>query len=295
MDTRELGYFLAVVDHDGFGRAAEHLHLAQPSLSQAIKALERRLGTPLFHRTSKGVVLTEAGRALIGPARQVIRDLQTAGETIDAVKGLRHGRVDIASMPSPAIDPLSGMISRFSAHAPEVTVNVMATPTVERTLEAVRSGSCEIGVLGTPHALHEADLATRRLGSQRFVVISSADDDTPGDLIDRGELAGRKTIVGPRGTGMRLLIEEMRDSGIDLSVVVETEHREAILTLVADGVGSAVLTDGWAPVARRMGLRVFDLDPPAYLHLWMITRKAPATPAARHFWDMHDDGGDERG
>ncbi|GAA4860718.1 LysR family transcriptional regulator [Saccharopolyspora cebuensis] len=290
MDSRQLSYFLAVVDHEGFVRAAEHLHLAQPSLSQAIKALERKLDTPLFHRHSRGVTLTEAGRALVGPARQVLRDLQVAGETISAVKGLRHGRIDIASMPSPAIDPLSDLIAEFGRRAPGVTVNVVAAATAERTIEIVRSGSCELGVLGTPHPLHDADLVTRRLRSQRFVLITSGDDAAPEGALRREDLAGRRLIAGPRGTGMRSLIEEMRSRGIDLDVVVETEHREQVLTLVAGGVGSAVLTDGWGAVARRMGLRVLDLEPPAHLDLWLITRRAPITPAAREFWDMVEHG-----
>ena len=63
MDARQLEYFLAIVDHDGFGRAAQHLHIAQPSLSQAIANLERELGIQLFHRIGRGVVLSTGGRA----------------------------------------------------------------------------------------------------------------------------------------------------------------------------------------------------------------------------------------
>ena len=68
MDIRQLKFFLAVVDHNGFSRAAEHLLVAQPSLSQAIANFERELGMPLFHRIGRGVVLSEAGSALVGPA-----------------------------------------------------------------------------------------------------------------------------------------------------------------------------------------------------------------------------------
>ena len=78
MDVRQLGYFLAVVEHLNFGRAAEQLHVAQPSLSQAMGALERELGVPLFHRVGRGIVLSDAGAQLVGPARQVLRDLDSA-------------------------------------------------------------------------------------------------------------------------------------------------------------------------------------------------------------------------
>ena len=291
MDSRQLSYFLAVVDCAGFGRAAEQLHVAQPSLSQAIRTLERQLATPLFHRNSRGIELTEAGRTLVSPARQVQRDLQAAEEVLDAVKGLRSGRLDVASMPSPAIAPLSEMISAFAEVAPNVTVNVLAQATAEQVLDIVRSGVCEIGVLGTPHPLYDSTVVTRRLRSQRFVLVTAESDDLPpGEIIQRERLDGMRLIVGPRGTGMRLLIEEMSSSGIDLHIAVETAHREAILTLVANGIGNAVLTDAWAPTARQLGLRVFALEPPAHLGLWLVTRAAPVTAAAEMFWSMacHD-------
>ena len=103
MDIRQLKFFLAVVDHNGFSRAAQHLMIAQPSLSQAIATFERELGMPLFHRIGRGVVLSEAGSALVGPARVVLRDLDEAKATIRALKGLRGGRIAIWSpCPRPA-------------------------------------------------------------------------------------------------------------------------------------------------------------------------------------------------
>ena len=81
MDTRQLKYFIAVIDHRGFSRAADHLQISQPSLSQAISGLERELGVPLFHRVGRGVVPTVAGDHLIAPARQVLRGLDGARST----------------------------------------------------------------------------------------------------------------------------------------------------------------------------------------------------------------------
>lgn len=104
MDVRVLGYFLAVVDHDGFGRAAEALHVAQPSLSQAVAGLERDLGVQLFHRIGRGVVLSDAGQELIEPARQVLRDLRVARSAMESLKGLRRGCVELITMPSPGIE-----------------------------------------------------------------------------------------------------------------------------------------------------------------------------------------------
>ena len=149
MDIRQLKYFLAVVDHNGFSRAAQHLMVAQPSLSQAIATFERELGMPLFHRIGRGVVLSEAGAALVGPARVVLRDLDEAKATMRALKGLRGGRIDLVTMPSPGMEPLTTILTTFSRAHPEVTVNAEAAFTPEEVLALVRTGSAEIGVLGS--------------------------------------------------------------------------------------------------------------------------------------------------
>ena len=87
MDLRKLGLFLAVVDEGGFTRAALAEFVSQPSVSQAIRELEAELGTPLFHRVGRGVTLTAAGEALVGPARQTLRDVEMARAAV--VRGRR--------------------------------------------------------------------------------------------------------------------------------------------------------------------------------------------------------------
>ena len=134
MDIRQLKFFLAVVDHNGFSRAAEHLLVAQPSLSQAIANFERELGMPLFHRIGRGVVLSEAGSALVGPARVVLRDLDEAKAIMSELKGLRGGRIDLVTMPSPGMEPLTTILTTFSRAHPDVTVNAEAAFTPEEVL-----------------------------------------------------------------------------------------------------------------------------------------------------------------
>ncbi|HEX3460771.1 MAG TPA: LysR family transcriptional regulator [Acidimicrobiales bacterium] len=75
MDLRRLEHFLAVADHQGFTAASRAVSVSQPALSLAVKELEAELGTVLFHRLGRRVVVTPAGAALIGPARQALRDV----------------------------------------------------------------------------------------------------------------------------------------------------------------------------------------------------------------------------
>lgn len=91
MNVRELECFLAVVDQGSITRAASALYLAQPSLSQIIRRLESDLGVELFRRVGRGLVLAPAGEALVGPARQVVRDMHRARQVAESYRGSNAG------------------------------------------------------------------------------------------------------------------------------------------------------------------------------------------------------------
>ena len=166
MDARQLRFFLAIIDYGGFSRAADQLLIAQPSLSQAIAGLERELGVPLFHRVGRGVVPSDAAERLIGPARQVLRDLAAAQSAIDAVKGVTTGSVEISSMPSPAVEPLTTIMTAFVRRHPDITLSVASAFEPDEVLHAVRTGEVEIGLLGAPTPVKAA--ATLRAMSGCF-------------------------------------------------------------------------------------------------------------------------------
>lgn len=285
MDVRQLTYFLAVVDHDGFGRAAEHLMIAQPSLSQTIKTLEREVGLPLFHRVGRRAVLSEAGRELIGPARTVVRDLQAAGMALDALKGVRSGNLDLVAMPSPGVEPLTQMLAAFTARHPQITVNVEAAFTVDDVVASIRSGSTEVGLLGSDRPLRPAGVDVLELERQPLMLIVNPRADRFGDrgVLRREDLGGHRIIVSQRGSLMRWLIDDMLATGIEVEIAVEVAHRTSILPLVLAGVGHAVMPSSWTALARQSGLRVLGLEPVADLHVAVASRQSDLTPAARAF------------
>ena len=113
MDLRRLTYFLAVVDHGGFTAGADEVDVSQPALSLAVKELERELEVALFDRVGRRVHLTAAGQALVGPARQALRDVETGRAAVAAVAGVRAGTLALASLPTLAADPLAELVGRF--------------------------------------------------------------------------------------------------------------------------------------------------------------------------------------
>ena len=284
MDARQLEYFLAIVDHDGFVRAAQHLHVAQPSLSQAIARLERELGVTLFHRVGRGVVLSSAGGELIEPARQVLRDLRTARTTMDSMKGLRRGTVELVSMPSPGIEPLGTLIGRFAHHHPGATVQVGAAFTPDEVVDHVRLGRYELGLAGSAAPLRAPGIDVLVLETQPFVLIGGPGATFPaGDPVSRETLADARIVVSPAGSLMRTIVDDLLAEGAALHIAAEVAHRTSILPLVLAGVGLAVLPSAWAPLARRAGAQIARLDPTAHLHVSLLSRSAPLTPVARAF------------
>lgn len=287
MDFRQLTYFLAIVDQGGFNRAAAALYVSQPSLSQAIQALERDLGDSLFHRLGRRVVLTEAGGALVPRAREALHALELARASVGAVSELRAGRLEIAAMASPTVEPLSTMIRHFTERHPAVSLSLRLALTREDVVETVRTGGCELGLLTTPAPLASRDVVAHHVGDDRLVLVTPADGPFPaGTAVRREQLQGQRLIVGQRGTGIRAYVDDLAERGIDIRIAVESEHRMAFLPLVLGGVGLAVVTESWADLSRRAGALVLDLEPASLQHNVLVSRKARLTPAARAFLEI---------
>ncbi|GAA1687775.1 LysR substrate-binding domain-containing protein [Glycomyces endophyticus] len=287
MDARQLGYFLAVVDHGGFGKAADRIHIAQPSLSQAIANLERSLGVELFHRVGRGVVVSDAGRRLVEPARQVLRDLETARDAARSVRELERGRLDMVSMPSPGIEPLTAMMTRFAEDHPGIEMNVEGAFTADEVVAHVRTGASEVGLLGSAEDLRTAELRVVPVERQPLVLISPPGDGPPhGDVVRREDFRGLRLIASQRGSIMRRFVDDLLADVDGVHLAAEIAHRTSILPLVLAGFGHAVMPASWTPLAERTGASVHRIEPAWHLHVSLVSRPDGLTPAARAFVAM---------
>ena len=280
VDIRQLTYFLGIIDYGGFGKAAEALHVAQPSLSQSIRVLERRLGVELFHRTGRGAELTSAGERLVLPARQVLRDLDAARRAVSSVRDLESGTVNVIAMPSPGVEPLTGLIKAFHARYPGMMVNVEGSFTPAETVEAIRSGTAEIGLLGSSGQPHTADLDVCQLKSQPLVLISPPGTEADSDTIERQHLDGLRFVISQRGSLMRQLIDSALVHDSSTSVIAEMAHRTSLLPLVCAGVGHTVMPDSWRDIAASSGCVVRRIVPEVHLDIFVVSRKGELSPGA---------------
>lgn len=283
MDERHLRYFLAVADEGGVTRAARRLRLAQPSLSQALRAFEQELGVQLFHRVGRGVRLSAAGEALIGPARQILRATDEARSAISGVVELRTGTIDIAALATLAVDPMATLIGRFRELHPGVQVRVLEPESADGVRALVRDGTCELGAAHLP--LPGDQLTAHALGEQELLLVfpAEAPPDRQRPLTPR-DLARTPLVVSPPGTSTRMLLEQaLATVGVTPQIAVETAAREAIVPLVLGGAGAALLPAPLAHEAQRRGAVVRGTRPAITRTVGLIHRQGPLSAAARAF------------
>jgi DNA-binding transcriptional LysR family regulator len=309
MDEKRLRYFLAVVEDESVTRAASRLHVAQPSLSQTLRALEGELGVELFHRVGRGLRLSAAGQALVGPAREVLSAIDAARGAVGEVAEVLEGTLDIAALATLAVDPLAVLIGRFRREYPGVTVRVQEPPSTAGVGAMVREGVCELGFARLP--LPRDDLHARELGQQELLFVLPPDTSLPGEgastpasstahrrrprassgtsASEEGALAAATLrdiplVVSPPGTSTRMLLEQALEAvGVTPRIAVQTDAREAIVPLVLAGAGAALLPAPLAHEAGRRGAVVRAARPRIVRRIGLVHRGRRLSPAARTF------------
>src|SRR5665213_766278 len=149
---RQLRVFEAAASHRSFSRAAEILHLTQPGVSMHIKELESNAGLPLFERLAKKLCLTEAGEELLTRAREILRALKDTEDALDALKGLRRGRINLAVV-STAKYFVPQLLAQFRREYPELEIR-LAVNNRDSVIEQLVTNEVDLAIMGrSPQAL----------------------------------------------------------------------------------------------------------------------------------------------
>ena len=147
MDVRQLRCFVAVAEELHFGRAAARLHVAQPAVSQTVKAMEAELGVGLLERTNRRVVLTDAGRVLLDHARAVVARFDAALEAMARLRSGDEGRLTLGVAVGLPPNLLPGLLARFRAELPGVVVVARPMPGTDSVVEALDHHGIDLAVL----------------------------------------------------------------------------------------------------------------------------------------------------
>jgi LysR family nitrogen assimilation transcriptional regulator len=242
MDLRQIEYFLAITDCGAFSRAAGKLSVSQPILSRQIKTLEDTLGAKLYHRTGRGVALTEAGKLLEKYARVMLEARSAAQFEIASVGLSPTGHVRIGMPPSVAAAMTGTIVQRFSQKFPKVLLGVMEGFGAH-VLDWLVSGRIDVAILqDTPHS---RALSTDELFTDELFLLGPIDNPFGvGDgVVPMAALKDIPLILPSRPHGLRLLVDTFlaRFGGHVANVCAEIDAVPTTLGLVEAKVAYTVI------------------------------------------------------
>jgi LysR family transcriptional regulator, carnitine catabolism transcriptional activator len=283
MELRQVEYVLAVVDRGSFTRAAAAVAVSQPSLSDGIRRLEAELDVRLFHRMGRSVELTDAGRAFVGPARQLVRDRDALLASVAAVRGVDAGTLDFVALATLAADLLGGLVGRFRQAHPGIEVRIAAPDDLAAVDAMVLDGRCELGLTELPPRREE--LVSVALERQEIVAVCPPGTRLPAPgRLPIGRLRELPLVVTPQGLSIRDLLDRaLAAAEVEPVIAVETSQREAIAPLVLGGAGTSFLPAALAEPLAAQGAVVARLVPTLTRTIGLLHRPSPLTPAARAF------------
>ncbi len=241
MNLHQLRIFSTVARLASFSRAAEALHISQPSVSIQVADLERALGVELFEQLGKRIYLTDAGRVIEGYAHRILTLVDEAQEAVGEVTELHRGRLAVGASMTPGTYLLPKVLGQYEARFPKIAVTLEIAQT-RRIQERLLRNELDVGIVGW-------------VGSpQNFVVQPLLDDELVVLASPRHPLAAagsmrvaalqdHRVILSERGTGTREAIDSaLREVEIELAPAMELGSLEAIKEAVAEGLGITILS-----------------------------------------------------
>jgi DNA-binding transcriptional LysR family regulator len=285
MELRQLECFLAVVDEGTFTAAASRLRVVQSAVSSTIKALERSLGVALFVRGPGRPALTEAGRRLLPPARQM---LELAATTREAVRTELAGELHIGVLTAVPL-ALPEMLSHYRTAHPQVHLRLRVMPRGSADLvEALRNGTLDVAFISM---LETVDPALRLMLISRdpLMLLLPPDHPLTDEPLSLPALADETWIDGPRGFGNRAVADmAFARAGLSREVALEVADTRWVPSFVAAGLGIGFVPQG-VPIPPAVHIRHLDtdeLDWPLYL---ATTKDRSNRPTVKAFTDLLTD------
>jgi LysR family transcriptional regulator, nitrogen assimilation regulatory protein len=286
MDLRQLEYFVRVAELGSFTRAAIELDVAQPTLSRQVRLLEVELRQNLLVRNGRGAVPTEAGKLLLDHGRGILHQVERAREDLGRLRGGLAGRVAVG-LPTSVARVLTVPLTRaFREALPEARLSI--SEGLSGSLqEGLISGRLDIVVLYNAQPSRELDVMP--LLEEDLLLVRARppglQEDPPPGPVPLDDVAKLPLVIPTRPNAIRMHVEAaMADIGCRPNVFLEIDGVTAILDLVLDGAGCAILSRNAllntprpsAYTAQHIG------TPPLRIRLSLATSlQRPATPVQK--------------
>lgn len=242
--------FVAVAQEEHLTRAAERLHLSQPSISGHIKALEQEVGLPLFIRTPKGMSLTREGEVILAQALEVLKANQSLLARARALHTTRFVKMTIGVLAEDHFPELGDFIVQLKKHCPNIELH-LEQHLSGTTLKYIESGRLDCGfILG---AAHTPGMHATPVKKIRFRIVGPPAWAAQLDQADWNDIATLPWIFTPTECGIsRVAMDSLRARGIEPRVTVTADSHTAISALLAAEIGIALMSEHAIETAASM-------------------------------------------
>lgn len=245
LDVRQMRVLKEVAERGSFSAAAAALSYTQPAISQQIAALERQAGARLVDRTSRGVRLTDAGRALVGHADAILARLAEAEADLAAIRDLRGGHVRLVSFHTGGASLIPVATAAFRRRHPGVEVS-LSVAGVSSALERLKAGEVDVALLIEPDfGAQSRDPLLERvhlLDDPMFAVLPAAHPLARKRALKLSDLAGETWMHdGSECCDAPVFLRACHDAGFEPRVAFENDDYAAIQGFIAAGVGVALI------------------------------------------------------
>lgn len=270
---RQLKVFECVANHLNHTRAAEELHLTQPTVSMQIKELNNTVGLPLFEQIGKKIFLTDAGRELQMTVREVFDAWSRFEMKVNSLNGLTSGKLAV-SIVTTAKYFVPRLVGEFSRLHPEIEI-ALVVANRDQIIERLQNNQDDIYVMGLPPATMQ--LTVEPFCENPLVVIAPITHPLAKKRkIALEQLTNERFILREKGSGTRLATERFfEEQGVVLKSKMELGTNEAIVQGVAGGLGLAVLSRHAIGTHNdEVGIAVLDVKGFPIMRSWFIVRPA---------------------
>ncbi|WP_295586269.1 LysR family transcriptional regulator [uncultured Lamprocystis sp.] len=271
VSLRQLRTFEAVARLKGFSRAAEELHVTQPTVSKQIRLLHGEVGLPLLEQIGKKVFLTEAGEQLYATCADWLETWGRFEQTVADLKGVKQGRLRIAAVTTTKYF-MPRLLGPFCAQYPGIDI-ALEVINRDRLLERLARNQDDLYVMGVPP--ERLDIEREPFMENPLVLLAPASHAMAHRKhIPFSDLANEPFIVRERGSGTRLTIERVfQEQKIPLKIRMELGSNEAIKQAVAGGLGLALLSQSTLSLdPSQKDVTILDVEGFPIKRSWYLVR-----------------------
>ncbi|MCA3997654.1 MULTISPECIES: LysR family transcriptional regulator [Serratia] len=283
---KQLRVFVAVARHGSFSRAGEAIGLTQSAVSHSVKELEAEVGVRLLDRTTREVVLTDAGLRLANRVERLLDELQAALLDARSFGVQRSGTVRVATSQTISAHLMPQCIAAGERQYPEIRI-MLRDQAQQQVLHSVRNAEVDFGIVVDP--VQAVDLECEAVLHEPFLLLCR--DDHPfaaRQEVRWSALNGCRLVLQDYASGSRPLIDSaLRQQGVEAQVVQEIGHPATLFPMVAEGIGISIFPALALPLPEGGRLRVRRLVPEINRALMLVRRKNRSlTPAAEAIWQV---------